>query len=58
VAIATSIWLPGAAVGIAMQFDDLPVPARVIVGALTTLLSLWIALFAPPRVRCAAFRFV
>jgi hypothetical protein len=57
VAIATLIWLLGAAVGIALQFDDLPVFVRIIVGALT-LVSLWVALFAPPRVRCAALRFI
>jgi membrane protein YdbS with pleckstrin-like domain len=57
VAIATLVWLLAAAVGIAMQFDDLPIFVRVIVGALT-LLALWIALFASPRVRCAALRFV
>jgi hypothetical protein len=55
--IATLISLLGAAVGIAIQFDDPPVVVRVIVGALT-LLSLWIALFAPPRVRCAALSFL
>lgn len=55
--VATLIWLLGSAVGIAMQFDDPPVVVRVIVGALT-LLALWLGLFAPPRVRCAAFFFV
>ena len=56
VAIATLIWLLAAAVGSAMQFDDLPTTVRVIVGALT-LLALWVGLFASPRVRCAAFFF-
>lgn len=57
VAIATLLWLLAAAVMIAMQFDDLPTPTRVIVGALT-LLALWLGLFAPPRVRCAALFFL
>lgn len=57
VAIVTLIWLLAAAVGITMQFDDLPTTVRVIVGALT-LLALWLGLFAPPRVRCAALRFL
>lgn len=57
VAIATLIWLLAATVGIALQFDDLPIFVRVIVGALT-LLALWLGLFAPPRVRCAALRFL
>ena len=57
VAIATLIWLLAAAVGIALQFDDLPVFVRVIVGALT-LLALWLGLFALPRVRCAALQFL
>ncbi|MGN6151570.1 MAG: hypothetical protein ACTHOH_06105 [Lysobacteraceae bacterium] len=54
---ATLIWLLAAAVGIAMQFDDPPILVRVIVGALT-LLALWLGLFAPPRVRCAALSFL
>ena len=54
--IATLIWLLAAAVGIALQFDDLPIVVRVITGALT-LLALWLGLFASPRVRCAALRF-
>lgn len=56
VAIATLLWLLAAAVMIAMQFDDLPIFVRVVVGAMT-LLALWLGLFAPPRVRCAALRF-
>jgi hypothetical protein len=57
VALATLLWLLAAAVMIALQFDDLPIFVRVIVGALT-LLALWLGLFAPPRVRCAALSFL
>jgi len=57
VAFATVLWLVAAAVTIALQFDDLPVAVRVLLGLLT-LVSLWLGLFASPRVRCAALQFL